>query len=378
MANVQEKCLSLLGIKAFHDAGYTGSRVKIMSDEKVYEKDFPNVISPKGFQKSSGSWHGTSVMRYLHMVAPNATYIAYPLSGSSILGVYKSPAIDYIKSEKVHVFTTSQTGQVNTAKQKAMQECIDTIGTVFCAAAGNEGKKGLRPESTMITYLAIGGVDYEKAKDISKFKRVDYSSCGKELDYVTIAEMPTNPELDSGALGTSFCAPVFAAMVGLVQDFFIDKTGKPLTYAKMIEFINDNCVDLQDQGFDIYTGHGLFVLPEPASIDIKKYCPDYIGDTQEPKEDKVEVEIQETQKTEEKKEEVKQEPVKEDKKEETKKIIELIINNKKIYINGEAKDMDVAPIIKNSRTYVPVRFVSEALGCEVQWDAKTQKVTIRQ
>ena len=54
--NVQEKCLALLGVKAFHEAGYTGAHVKIMSDEKVYKKDFPNVISPKGFQNSSGSF----------------------------------------------------------------------------------------------------------------------------------------------------------------------------------------------------------------------------------------------------------------------------------------------------------------------------------
>lgn len=38
--------------------------------------------------------------------------------------------------------------------------------------------------------------------------------------------------------------------------------------------------------------------------------------------------------------------------------------------------LDVAPIIVNSRTFVPVRYVSELLGAEVKWDGKTQKITI--
>jgi len=38
--------------------------------------------------------------------------------------------------------------------------------------------------------------------------------------------------------------------------------------------------------------------------------------------------------------------------------------------------LDIAPIIVNSRTFVPVRVVSELLGAKVGWDGKTQKITI--
>lgn len=38
--------------------------------------------------------------------------------------------------------------------------------------------------------------------------------------------------------------------------------------------------------------------------------------------------------------------------------------------------LDVAPIIINSRTFVPVRYVSELLGAKVDWDGKTQTITI--
>ncbi|WP_166242941.1 copper amine oxidase N-terminal domain-containing protein [Paenibacillus turpanensis] len=45
-------------------------------------------------------------------------------------------------------------------------------------------------------------------------------------------------------------------------------------------------------------------------------------------------------------------------------------------INGVEKPLNVAAQLVNSHTMVPVRFVSEALGAEVSWDANTQTVII--
>ena len=39
--------------------------------------------------------------------------------------------------------------------------------------------------------------------------------------------------------------------------------------------------------------------------------------------------------------------------------------------------MDVAPVIQESRTLVPIRFISYALGAEVSWDEETREVTIK-
>ena len=36
----------------------------------------------------------------------------------------------------------------------------------------------------------------------------------------------------------------------------------------------------------------------------------------------------------------------------------------------------VAPEIINDRTYVPIRFVAEELGADVQWNEETKTVTI--
>lgn len=54
----------------------------------------------------------------------------------------------------------------------------------------------------------------------------------------------------------------------------------------------------------------------------------------------------------------------------------LWIGKKEIQINGEIKEIDVAPFIKDNRTFVPIRFVSEALGAKVNWVDSEKKVEI--
>ena len=56
--------------------------------------------------------------------------------------------------------------------------------------------------------------------------------------------------------------------------------------------------------------------------------------------------------------------------------VKLQIGNKTGYVNGEAKALDAAPIIRNSRTMLPVRFVAESLGATVGWDGATSTVTV--
>ena len=57
-------------------------------------------------------------------------------------------------------------------------------------------------------------------------------------------------------------------------------------------------------------------------------------------------------------------------------VIILQIGNKEFTVNGETRTLDSPPIIKNSRTLLPIRAVVEALGGTVGWDATERKVTI--
>lgn len=58
--------------------------------------------------------------------------------------------------------------------------------------------------------------------------------------------------------------------------------------------------------------------------------------------------------------------------------IELKIGEKQAFLNGEKCDLDVPAKIISGRTLVPVRFISQCLNYDVEWNQDTQTVTISQ
>jgi len=58
------------------------------------------------------------------------------------------------------------------------------------------------------------------------------------------------------------------------------------------------------------------------------------------------------------------------------KEIKITINNTVAKVDGKDVTLDVPAQIVNSRTLVPVRFISESLGCKVDWNGETRTVII--
>ncbi|MGG1312387.1 copper amine oxidase N-terminal domain-containing protein [Cohnella laeviribosi] len=58
------------------------------------------------------------------------------------------------------------------------------------------------------------------------------------------------------------------------------------------------------------------------------------------------------------------------------KVVVLTIGSKTATVNGKPVTFDSAAVVKNSRTLVPLRFVSEALGQTVEWDGTDKYVWI--
>lgn len=56
------------------------------------------------------------------------------------------------------------------------------------------------------------------------------------------------------------------------------------------------------------------------------------------------------------------------------KLIFLQIGNATAKVGDEYRTLDSAPVIVNGRTMVPLRFVAEALGLQVRWDAATRSI----
>lgn len=57
-------------------------------------------------------------------------------------------------------------------------------------------------------------------------------------------------------------------------------------------------------------------------------------------------------------------------------LIELFVGKNEILINGETFTIDSSVEINNNRTMVPLRFISETLGCKVDWDPKFYTLSI--
>ncbi len=54
----------------------------------------------------------------------------------------------------------------------------------------------------------------------------------------------------------------------------------------------------------------------------------------------------------------------------------MTIDSKTILVNNEMDTLDVAPYVKDSRTYVPLRALAQSFGAEVNWDEKTGEITV--
>jgi Copper amine oxidase N-terminal domain len=56
--------------------------------------------------------------------------------------------------------------------------------------------------------------------------------------------------------------------------------------------------------------------------------------------------------------------------------ISLTIGSTTAVVNGQQQTLDVAPFVIGDRTLVPLRFVAQALGAQVNWDDSSSAVTI--
>lgn len=56
--------------------------------------------------------------------------------------------------------------------------------------------------------------------------------------------------------------------------------------------------------------------------------------------------------------------------------VEMLLGNNKVMVNGEIKTIDTPTKMINSRTFAPIRFISESLGHTVKWDQETNSVYI--
>ena len=326
-----------LGITKFHAAGYTGKHITIASKESILNNVFDDVECDDYFGGASDhAKHGTRVMDYIRQVAPDARKIATDMSGRIDAKGWHCEGFEKLLANPPQIFTGSIWG---TSDYKDV--CMDKYkelrdkGCLMVFGAGNSDSKGTLKIVENDVFKAIAAYKLVKGKPKKEF----FSSIGEAVDFASFDNLKATWDKRRHT-GTSFAAPVFASMAGLVQDFFIANTGKQLPLDMLLQFIEDNCIDVETKGKDTSSGFGLFILPDPATIDIARYTDAKVNKLA------------------------------------TADIV-LTIDSDVALVNGKEVKLDVPAKIENNRTLVPIRFVAEALNCEVIWDEETRKVGIK-
>jgi len=57
--------------------------------------------------------------------------------------------------------------------------------------------------------------------------------------------------------------------------------------------------------------------------------------------------------------------------------IRLVIDSTAAYLNGKESKLDTAPTIINGRTMLPIRYIAESFGFDVNWTQETKTITIK-
>lgn len=267
---LNEEAFNFLGISKFHENGYTGKNITIASKEMIIEGVFDDVECDDYFSTdtSKSAKHGTNVMDYIRQVVPDARKIACDFSGTVKKNVWNCVGMQKLLDNPPQVFTSSSYNSSDSQEHhmKKYRELREK-GCFLVHGAGNDGEDGVLDVVKNDVFKAVAAYKLYCGKP----KKETFSSVGEEVDFASLDNLRASWD-NKRHTGTSYSAPIFAGMVGLVQDFFITKTGKQLEYEKLLEFIKDNCIDVDEEGKDEKSGYGLFILPDPNSINISKYA----------------------------------------------------------------------------------------------------------
>lgn len=264
------------GVLKWQEAGYTGKGIRVATAETLDPADWPGKMVHSLRDDVRTSDHSAMTTGVLFEVAPDVEVYAIStatqhLSEPPYSDLYHT-YMPMLVELGVKLLFASLTGPTPRDYEREWSEEFIRVNDSLTQfwAAGNDGENSYNRRLQLPDATGVGAYQLINGKPLL----AGYTS---ETEYVMFAA-PTNthyqlPKWDGStpSSGTSAAAPYLCGMAALVQEFFIEKTGKPLKRDSLLQFFKDNCVDIGDPGKDDKTGFGAVVLPKPETIDVWKY-----------------------------------------------------------------------------------------------------------
>jgi len=254
-----------LGVDVWHSAGYTGRNGLTLTAEEDDTKT------------NDGHGHNT-LMAFLE-IAPDRKVEYLDFTSNDISGFCSKAELSGADTMYMSI-----SGTIPNSSERNKLENLLPKTLSFFASAGNHGMSdynnytrssniyGVAAASLVGDGWTVNGVKATNEKPILMIE--SYSSESEYVDFTSITDLVViNGAYKFG--GTSCSCPVLCGMAALINDFFISKTGKPLSSSMMYQFLKDCSDDLNSEGRDDKTGWGIPRLPHFDTIDIKKYQPEY-------------------------------------------------------------------------------------------------------
>lgn len=279
------------GAEKFHKAGYYGERVIAATGESWGLSEYnPGglVLDPLGRGNGGYVSHPISTAAVFFQFAPKARLVMLDMGSRQSsdpdrcyinFARYSLPVIQELG---ILCQFNSFTHSTNKTTRKMYEDAMGSIPN-YCNfwSMGNEDDDSYSRITDLECMFGVGAYRIMVSGEIVP---EGFSSEAETCDFAAPDMIAYNINATSASdsghkpSGTSYSAPTAAALACLVNDFFIDKTGYPLTRESMYQFFLDHCEDIGDEGFDWKMGHGAIRLPDPSEIDIEKYAT-YSSDT---------------------------------------------------------------------------------------------------
>ena len=307
-------------ILSYHTANILGQGITIaVLDELPFLREYcqrQDFVAPLGVGKEAS--HGSNVCQVIWQVAPKARVIGLPfIQCGSIL---QEQSIAWLEQHRDEVDLVNISGSFAHNEKWQLWQRLKKLGIPVVAAGGNGGEEELDKPAAFDWTIAVGA--WEEGRD----NLAGYSNAGN-LDcvgYTNVAILNSKGQ-EMSFNGTSCATPFVAGMLAL----WLQKIGVKQSVWQLKALMKEHCRDVKKEGYDRESGYGLFVLPDLSELEEKKME------------------------------------------------IKMTIGSKVAEVNGELKTLSLAPVEKQGTTLVPIRFVAEALGCQVKYEAASRGIVIK-